>query len=90
VFVEAGARLRRMTDEVHSLHRVGLARLIAPGMPSWARSNDSGPEVLQYRLRHDMVVHAPSGTILWQFAEVALRGRPTWVAKLRQPEIALE
>ncbi len=89
VFVEAGARLRRMTDEVHSLHRVGLARLIAPAMPSWAR-NDSGPEVLQYRLRHDMVVHAPSGAILWQFAEVALRGRPTRVAKLRQPEFALQ
>jgi hypothetical protein len=49
VFVEAGAGLRRMTDEVHSLHRVGLAWLIAPGMPSWAR-DDSGPEVLQYRV----------------------------------------
>lgn len=87
VFADTGVRLRRTSDEVHSLHRVGLARLLAPDMPSWAR-NDSGPELLQYRLRHDMVVHAPSGAILWQFAEVALHGRPTRVAKLRQPAFA--
>jgi 8-oxo-dGTP pyrophosphatase MutT (NUDIX family) len=89
VFADTGVRFRRNPDEVHSLHRVGLARLVAPGMPSWAR-NDSGPDLLQYRLRHDMVVHAPSGAILWQFAEVALQGRPTRVAKLRQPEFALQ
>jgi 8-oxo-dGTP pyrophosphatase MutT (NUDIX family) len=88
VFADTGVRLRRSSDEVHSLHRVGLGRLMAPGMPSWARL-DSGPDLLQYRLRHDMVVHAPSGAILWQFAEVALRGRSTRVAKLRQPAFAL-
>jgi len=88
VFAASGVQFRRNPDEVHSLHRVGLARLVGPGMPSWAR-NDSGPELLQYKLRHDMVVHAPSGAILWQFAEAALQGRPTRVAKLRQPAFAL-
>lgn len=89
MFAATGSRLRRNADEVHSIHRVGLARLVAPGMPRWVR-NDSGPELLQYPLRHDMVVHAPTGAILWQFAEVALRGRPTRVADLRQPAFALQ
>lgn len=87
VFAQTGARLRRNPDEVHSLHRVGLARLIAPGLPRWV-NNGPGPQMLQYALRHDMVIHAPTGAILWQFAEVALRGRQTRVADLLQPAFA--
>jgi hypothetical protein len=41
---------------------------------------------LQMPLRHDMVIHAPTGAILLQFAEVALRGRDTRVADLAQPD----
>jgi 8-oxo-dGTP pyrophosphatase MutT (NUDIX family) len=91
VVVLAGARvrLRRNAEEVHSMHRIGLARLVAPGMPRWVR-NGPGDQLLQYPLRHDMIVHAPTGAILWQFAEVALRGRATRVAHLRQPEFALQ
>ena len=37
-------------------------------------------------LRHDMVIHAPTGAILLQFAEVGLRGRDTRVADLLQPD----
>jgi hypothetical protein len=88
IFAAPGSRLKRNADEVHSIHRVALARLLDPGMPRWVR-DDSGRELLQYPLRHDMVVHAPTGAILWQFAEVALRGRPTRVADLRQPAFAL-
>jgi len=87
VFAEPGVRLRRQTDEVHSMHPVPLTRLVAPGMPHW-EPNGSGPAMLQYRLRHDMVIHAPTGAILWQFAEVALLGRQTRVADLRQPAFA--
>jgi 8-oxo-dGTP pyrophosphatase MutT (NUDIX family) len=87
VFAEPKARLRRNPDEVHSLHRVPLERLIAPGMPRWIQ-NGTGAAMLQYRIRHDMVVHAPTGAILWQFAEVALQGRQTRVANLRQPAFA--
>lgn len=89
VFADTGVKLRRNPAEVHSLHRVGLARLVAPGMPRWTRE-DGGAEMLEYRLRHDMVVHAPTGAILWQFAEVALQGRATRVAGLRQPAFALQ
>jgi 8-oxo-dGTP pyrophosphatase MutT (NUDIX family) len=88
-FARDGVRLRRNADEVHSLHRIGLGRLVAPGMPRWV-SDGPGAELLQYPLRHDMVVHAPTGAILWQFAEVALRGCATRVAHLRQPAFALQ
>jgi 8-oxo-dGTP pyrophosphatase MutT (NUDIX family) len=88
MFAAKGVRLRRNADEVHSLHRVRLARLVATGMPRWVR-DDEGRELLQYPLRHDMVVHAPTGAILWQFAEVALRGRATRVANLTQPAFAM-
>jgi 8-oxo-dGTP pyrophosphatase MutT (NUDIX family) len=87
MFAATASRLRRNADEVHSLHRVGLARLVAAGVPRWVR-DDSGHELLQYPLRHDMVVYAPTGAILWQFAEVALRGREIRVADLTQPAFA--
>ncbi|WP_202873850.1 NUDIX hydrolase [Kribbella speibonae] len=89
MFAATTSRLRRNADEVHSLHRVGLTRLVAAGMPRWVR-DDSGHELLQYPLRHDMVVYAPTGAILWQFAEVALRGRTIRVADLRQPAFAMQ
>lgn len=88
MFAATATRLRRNPDEVHSLHRVGLTRLVAAGLPRWVR-DDSGHELLQYPLRHDMVVYAPTGAILWQFAEVALRGRATRVADLTQPAFAM-
>jgi 8-oxo-dGTP pyrophosphatase MutT (NUDIX family) len=87
MFAPPAVRLRRDPTEVHSLHRVGLERLVAPGMPRWV-PNGSGAELLQYRLRQNMVVHAPTGAMLWQFAEVALRGRDTRVADLSQPAFA--
>jgi 8-oxo-dGTP pyrophosphatase MutT (NUDIX family) len=65
-------RARRNPTEVASLHPVPLARLHAPGVPRWKDTAD-GP-LLQMPLRHDMVVHAPTGAILWQFASVCLKG----------------
>ncbi|SFK76538.1 hypothetical protein SAMN05216275_13489 [Streptosporangium canum] len=32
-----------------------------------------------------IVIHAPTGAILWQFAEVALKGRDLRVAGVAQP-----
>jgi NUDIX domain len=89
MFAATASRLKRNADEVHSLHRVGLTRLVAAGMPRWVR-DDSGHELLQYPLRHDMVVYPPTGAILWQFAEVALRGQATRVADLTQPAFATQ
>jgi len=80
-----GTRPRRDPREIASLHHVPLERLVAPGVPRWART-PAGEPLLQMPLRHDMVIHAPTGAILLQFAEVALRGRATRVADLLQPD----
>jgi 8-oxo-dGTP pyrophosphatase MutT (NUDIX family) len=81
----AGMRsMRRRAIEVASLHPIPVARLLGPGMPRW-KATPSGERLLQMPLRHDMVVHAPTGAILWQFAEVGLRGVPRRIADLAEP-----
>jgi 8-oxo-dGTP pyrophosphatase MutT (NUDIX family) len=64
---------------------IPLANLEAEHVPRWARTPDGRP-LLQMPLRHDMVIHAPTGAILLQFREVALRGRMLRVDDLAQPE----
>ncbi|MFI6926974.1 NUDIX hydrolase [Nonomuraea spiralis] len=65
--------------EVASVHPVPLERFLAPGVPRWEG------ELLQMPLGPDIVIHAPTGAILWQFAEVALRGREQRVFDVAQP-----
>ncbi len=74
------ARDRR---EVHSLHPIPLHRLTDPDVPR-RRTTDDGRPLLQLPLRRGMVVHPPTGALLWRFREVALLGRPTRVAGLAQ------
>jgi 8-oxo-dGTP pyrophosphatase MutT (NUDIX family) len=80
-----GARPVRNPAELASLHQVPLANLEAEHVPRWAVAPDGGP-LLQMPLRHDMVIHAPTGAILLQFREVALRGRELRIDDLAQPE----
>ena len=75
---------RRNPDEVHSVHRIPLRRLASDDLPEWAQLPDGRP-LLRMPLRRDVVVHAPTGAILWQFREVVLLDRPTRVADLAQP-----
>jgi 8-oxo-dGTP pyrophosphatase MutT (NUDIX family) len=77
--------IRRNPAEVHSVHFVGLGRLVAPDTARWVPQLDGG-RLLQLRLRHDMVVHAPTGAMLWQFREVVLLGREARVAGFLQPD----
>jgi 8-oxo-dGTP pyrophosphatase MutT (NUDIX family) len=77
--------IRRNPAEVHSVHFVGLDRLAAPDAARWVPQLNGG-HLLQLRLRHDMVVHAPTGAMLWQFREVVLLGRETRVAEFLQPD----
>ncbi|MEV0390546.1 CoA pyrophosphatase [Nonomuraea sp. NPDC050643] len=65
--------------EVASVHAVPLDRFLAPGVPRWQG------DLLQMPLGPSIVIHAPTGAILWQFAEVALRGREQRVFDVRQP-----
>jgi 8-oxo-dGTP pyrophosphatase MutT (NUDIX family) len=72
--------------EIHAIHLVGLGQLAAPGTPHWVPQPDGLP-LLQMRLRPGMVIHAPTGAMLWQFREVVLLGHPdTRVADFRQPD----
>ncbi|MEV4083853.1 CoA pyrophosphatase, partial [Nonomuraea fuscirosea] len=65
--------------EVASVHAVPVERFLAPGVPRWKG------ELLQMPLGPSIVIHAPTGAILWQFAEVALRGREQRVFDVAQP-----
>lgn len=65
--------LRPSPAEVHAVYLVELDRLAAPDTPRWVPQPD-GTRLLQMRLRDDMVIHPPTGAILWQFREVALLG----------------
>jgi 8-oxo-dGTP pyrophosphatase MutT (NUDIX family) len=75
VFAGGSVPLRRNLGEVHSIHRVPLGRLLAPGSPRWI-GGDRETGLFQSPVRHDIVVHAPTGAVLWQLAKWALRGRP--------------
>ena len=85
VVAPPGARPVRNAAEIASLHPLPLANLEAPHVPRWAQTPDGRP-LLQMPLRHDMVIHAPTGAILLQFREVALRGRMLRIDDLAQPE----
>lgn len=79
--VAFGGRQEAVPDprEVASVHAVPLERFLAPGVPRWKG------ELLQMPLGPSIVIHAPTGAILWQFAEVALRGREQRVFDVAQP-----
>ncbi|GGS76213.1 coenzyme A pyrophosphatase [Planobispora rosea] len=72
-------------EEVHSVHHVPLHRLAAPDAVRWVPQPDGG-QLLQMHLGPRMVVHAPTGALLWQFREVVLLGRTARVADFLQPE----
>ena len=80
VLAPPGARPERDPAEIASLHEIRLDVLAADGVARW-----NGP-LLQMKVRHDMLIHAPTGALLYQFREVALLGRPTRVADFAQPD----
>ncbi len=85
VLARSGSRPRRNAAEISSLHEIPLSALLRADVPRW-REQPGGLPLLQVKLRHDMVIHAPTGALLYQFREVALLGRDTRVNELAQPE----
>ena len=67
------ARLEPDPDEVLAAYRIGLQALL-DGEPRFISIPESERPVLQLPLGNDLI-HAPTGAILFQFREVALRGR---------------
>ncbi|WP_236788180.1 CoA pyrophosphatase [Amycolatopsis sp. GM8] len=71
--------------EVAELHRIPFTELDVE--PRFLRIPESDRPVIQLPLIGHLV-HAPTGAVLFQFREVALRGRQTRVAHLEQPVFA--
>ena len=60
-------------DEVLAVYRVGLQALL-DAEPRFVPIPESERPVLQLPLGNDLI-HAPTGAILYQFKQIALRGR---------------
>ena len=78
-------RLRPNPDEVASVHVATLADLDVE--PRFVSIPESDAPVIQLPL-FGHLIHAPTAAVLYQFREVALRGRTTRVAHLEQPVFA--
>ena len=71
--------------EVQEVYVVPLSDLDV--QPRFHRIPESDAPVIQLPLL-DHLVHAPTAAVLYQFAELAIRGRTTRVAHLEQPVFA--
>ncbi|MFN4087758.1 MAG: NUDIX hydrolase [Alphaproteobacteria bacterium] len=80
----AAPQLRPNPAEVASVHRIGFDELDRPGSPEFETLAESDRPVVRL-LIGDTRVHAPTAALLYQFREVALRGRTVRVAHLEQP-----
>lgn len=73
LWCDADPPLEPDPDEVLAVYRVGL-RALLDGEPRFIPIPESERPVVQVPLGNDLI-HAPTGAILYQFREVALRGR---------------
>jgi len=78
------ARTHRAPGEVAAVLPIPLDRLVEPDLPRWRAGPDAAP-LLQLPLRRGLVVHAPTGALLWHFREVALLGHPHRLGTVAQP-----
>ena len=73
LWCDADPSLEPDPDEVLAVYHVGLQALL-DGEPRFIPIPESERPVVQVPLGNDLI-HAPTGAILYQFREVALRGR---------------
>jgi 8-oxo-dGTP pyrophosphatase MutT (NUDIX family) len=73
LWCDGEAKLTPDPGEVAAAHRIGLQALL-DGEPRFISIPESERPVLQLPLGNDLI-HAPTGALLYQFREVALRGR---------------
>ena len=79
-----GATLTPNPTEVESVHRVPLTELERPGSPEFVSIPESDRPVIRMPLVGEKI-HAPTAAVIYQFREVALRGRSIRVDDLEQP-----
>ncbi len=76
-------------EEVEELHVVPLRELEHPEVPTLERIPESDRPIIQVPLRVlGTHINAPTAAMLYQFREVALRGRDVRVAHYEQPVFA--
>ena len=80
----AGSPMTANPAEVAAIYHVPLTDLELPGSPEFVSIPESERPVIRYPLMGTRI-HAPTAAVLYQFIEVALRGRATRVAHLEQP-----
>ena len=73
--------------EVASIHKIALGELMREGSPVFVTIPESERPVIRLLIGDDHV-HAPTAAVLYQFAEVGLRGNATRVADFEQPVFA--
>jgi 8-oxo-dGTP pyrophosphatase MutT (NUDIX family) len=73
--------------EVAAVHRIAVAELDRHGVPRFRSIPESDRPVISIPLLGTQI-HAPTAALLYQFLEVALRGRDTRVAHFEQPVFA--
>lgn len=71
--------------EVASIHPFALSELERDGSPLFLTIPESPRPVIRLLLGEEGHVHAPTAALLYQFAEVGLRGRMTRVDEMEQP-----
>lgn len=81
-----GAVLHPNPDEVASIHRIPLADIAHDDAVEFITIPESDRQVIRLKILGHFV-HAPTGAMLWQFAEL-IRGRETRVAEFDQPVFA--
>lgn len=79
--------LNLSADEVASAHRIPCTELLRPDAPILTAIEDSEHPVLRMPIGTESIA-APSAAMLYQFAQVCLRGRATRVAHYAQPHFA--
>jgi 8-oxo-dGTP pyrophosphatase MutT (NUDIX family) len=87
VWAGAAQRLQPNPAEVASVHRIPATEFLRPDAPLLEPSEDPGREILRMPVGRGWIA-APTAAILYQFAEVCLRGRATRVAHYDQPLFA--
>jgi len=87
VFWITKARMRANPDEVAAIHHFEIASLDRPDSPELLPGPDPDRPIIRMHVG-PVDIHAPTGAILHQFHEVAIKGRPTRVAHFDQPDWA--
>ena len=85
VWAETTIGMKPNPGEVASIHPFALTELERQDSPVFLTIPESKKPVIRLLLGETGHIHAPTAAMLYQFAEVALRGRATRVTDYEQP-----